>query len=305
MKLMTTPIRPMTAVEIGLAMLSAIALLGLPTTPGLPEALDLRLTAVSHAVTTPAEGAYWHTRTLSKITYPQQLGSGSNRYWVEEREISETWISTDGKYWVGDRSLGAHPKNAADKKAWRRDGSPSKWSRTADGRKTGSLSTATDKGGVDPLKGTNAFFLAGQELTYEEVQRLPADPSGLKSWLAKAARVSRIPEAAVDGYVTSALRLVLYGLPAPKEVRTAAYQALLTMPGVRSLGKVKDALGRTGAGLSISTTTELIVDTDKMVLLARSSASKLKGKPSPNKTFTETLLQVGWTDAAPSVPALP
>ncbi|MBT2231310.1 hypothetical protein [Nonomuraea sp. NEAU-A123] len=302
MKLVTTPTRPMLAVRIGLAAVSAIALLGLPTAPGLLDPPDLRLTA---AVTTPAEGAYWHTRTLSKNTYPWQLGSGSNRYWVETQVIRELWISTAGKYWFGERTLGTHPRSAADQKAWHRDGSPAKWSRTADGRKAGSMSTKTEKGSVELLKGTNEFFLAGQKLTYEEVQQLPADPSGLKAWLAKAARVSRTPENAVDGHVTASLPLLLYSLPAPKEVRAAAYQALLTMPGVRSLGKVKDHAGRTGAGLSINTTTELIVDTDKMVLLARIVGTKPNGKPSPNKALTETLLQVGWTDAAPSVPALP
>lgn len=205
---------------------------------------------------------------LSKSVSPQQLGSGSNRYWVEEQQITETWFSTDGKCWTGDRSLGAHSKSAADKKAWHRDGSPAKWSRTADGRQTGRLSTRTDNGRLERLKGVDYFFLAGQHLTYEEVQRLPADPSGLTAWLAKAGRVSRVPESGVDDYVKASLRLLLYGLPAPKEVRTAAYRALPTMPGVRSEGKVK-------------------------------------GMASFNKSDIMTLLQVGWTNAAPSAPALP
>ncbi|MEU4229785.1 CU044_5270 family protein [Nonomuraea sp. NPDC026600] len=310
MKLVTTPIRPMLAIGIGLAAVSAIALLGLPSAPGLLDAPNLRLAA---AVTTPAEGAYWHTRTLWKTTHPRQLGSGSNRYWVEEQRLRELWTSPEGKAWFGFRTLATRPKSAADEKAWRRDGSPTKWNRTADGR-TVSLSAKADKGRVTAVKGTGTFFLDGQQLTFEEVQKLPADPNGLKAWLAKAARVLRIPEDRVDGNVRGALPTLLRDLPAPKEVRAAAYQALLTMPGVRSLGKVKDSLGRTGVRLSIDqeqarkedmVRTELIVDTDEMVLLAQNQTTKLNGKPFPNKTYTETVFQVGWTDAEPAVPALP
>ncbi|MFG1686339.1 hypothetical protein ACGFNP_39675 [Nonomuraea sp. NPDC049269] len=310
MKLVTTPIRAMIAVGTGLTAVSAIALLGPPAAPGLLDAPDLRLTAT---VTTPAEGTYWHTKTLWKTTHPRQLGSGSNRYWVEEQRLQELWTSRDGKAWFGFRTLGTRPKSAADEKAWRRDSSPTKWSRTADGR-TVSLSTKPDKGRVGAVKGPGTFFLDGQQLTFEEVQRLPADPSGLKTWLAKAARVSRVPEDRVEGNVREALPTLLRDLPAPKEVRTAAYQALLTMPGVRSLGTAKDSLGRTGVKVSIdqeqtrdedSVRTEMIVDTDEMVQLAQNQTTKLNGKLFVNKTYAETLFQVGWTDAAPSVPALP
>jgi hypothetical protein len=56
--------------------------------------------------------------------------------------------------------------------------------------------------------------------------------------------------------------------PVSKEVRTAAYQALSTMPGVRSLGKIRDARGRIGEGLSFilrkqdtsASTIQVIVD---------------------------------------------
>ncbi|MEV1241418.1 hypothetical protein [Nonomuraea sp. NPDC049750] len=301
----------MIAVEIGLAVLRTIALLGLPSTPSLLDAPELRLAATARTVTAPAEGTYWHTRTLLRSTQPRQFGRGSNRYWVEERRIAETWTSPDGKAWSGLRTLGARPQSAADEKAWRRDGSPSRLSRTA-GRGTVSLATKADKGRVIPSKRPNAFFLAGQQMSYAELQELPADPSGLKDWLAKAVQVGRAPDDAVGGYVTAALRTLLHTLPAPKEVRAAAYQALLTMPNVRAQGTVKDALGRAGAKLSIApdqvrqkitANIEVIVDTDEMVLLAESLTTELNGKPFRN--YTSTMLQVGWTDTDPSVPALP
>ncbi|MBB4939508.1 hypothetical protein FHR32_003813 [Streptosporangium album] len=313
MKFVTTPLRPLIA--LGLAAAGVITLSGPPDMP------DLRLVAATRSVTAPAEGAYWHTRTLSKTTHPRQLGHGANRYWMEEQELVEEWASPDGRAWFGYRPLGVRPKSPADEKAWRRDGSPAKWNRTAEGTVV-SLSTEPDKGRVGPVRGAKGlpvttFFLDEQRLTYEELQRLPADPARLKTWLGEAARVAKTPDGAVDGYLTYTLSSLLHKLPVPKEVRTAAYQALSTMPGVRSLGKVKDARGRTGEGLSIdhgqtrqkkdtyTDKTEVIVDTDAMVLLASDLTTTLNGKPFPSRTTTTTVLQVGWTDDKPSVPALP
>lgn len=314
MKLATVRVRPLIAVGIGLTAVGAAALLVLPSLAKAPEA---RLTATTSA---PPEGAYWHTKVLFKRTHHRQLGSGANRYWVVEQQLTEEWTTPDGKSWVGFRQLGTYPKSAADRKAWDRDGSPAKWTRAANGQ-TVSLSTKPGKGHVSPMRGENTFFLAGQRLTYDEVQRLPADPNRLKSWLAEAARVSRVQENAVDRYVTWALPALLHRLPAPKEVRTAAYQVLLTMPGVRSQGRTTDSVGRTGAALSIDhpdisqkvnatkvkigAKTDLIIDTGAMLLLSETQTSMIDDKPFLNKTSTQTVLQAGWTDAAPAVPALP
>ncbi|SNS39275.1 hypothetical protein SAMN05216276_1008209 [Streptosporangium subroseum] len=307
MRFVTTPIRPLIAIGVGLAAVGVIALSGLPDAP------DLRLMASPRSVTAPEEGAYWRTRTLWKMTHPRQLGHGANRYWVEEQRLMEDWTSPVGKGWSGYRPLGVHPKSAADEKAWRRDGSPTTWKRTADGTVV-SLSAKPDRGTVAPVKGRpSTFFLAGQQLSYEELQRMPSDPAGLKTWLGEAARAAKAPIGGVDGYVTRALPSLLHEVPVSKEVRTAAYQALRAMPGVRSLGKVKDARGRVGEGLSfvlqkqdtLVATTQVIVDTGTMLLLAGSLKTTIDGKPFPNKTWTETMLQVGWTDDEPSVPALP
>ncbi|MGS2642427.1 hypothetical protein [Streptosporangium sp. LJ11] len=313
MKLATAPVRPLIAVGTGLAAaVGAVALLGLPSVMKAPET---RLAATESA---PPEGAYWHTRVLTQHTGPRQMGSGANRYWVVEQRLSETWTAPDGKAWFGYRKAGAYPKSAADRKAWRRDGSPAKWTRTADGQVV-KLSTEPDKGHVGPVRGNDdKFFLAGQRLTYDEVQRLPADPNVLKSWLSEAARVQRVKQNDVDQYVTGALPGMLSQLPAPKNVRAAAYQALLTMPAVRSRGESKDSMGRAGAalsidhpkavqkdGLTIKDTTYLIVDTGTMLLLSESQTTKISGKLSLNETRTRTMLEAGWTNTAPAVPALP
>ncbi|MER6508714.1 hypothetical protein ABT158_17965 [Nonomuraea sp. NPDC001636] len=312
MKLATARVRPLIAVGTGLAAVGVAALLGPPSV------VKASRTQLAAAASAPAEGAYWHTRVLSQRTGPRQMGSGANRYWVVEQELIEDWTAPDGKAWLGYRKAGAYPKSAADRKAWRRDGSPAKWTRTADGQVV-KLSTEPDKGHVVPVRGNNdKFSLAGQWLTYDEVQRLPADPNGLKSWLSEAGRVSRVKQNDMDQFVTGALPEMLYRLPAPKNVRAAAYQVLLTMPAVRSQGQSKDGMGRAGAalsidhpevvqknGLTIKEQTGLIVDTGTMLLLSKSLTTAISGKLSLNEATTDTMLEVGWTNTAPAVPAVP
>ncbi|MGC5013519.1 hypothetical protein ACLQ2R_22390 [Streptosporangium sp. DT93] len=301
---------------------TALAAVGVVAPPGPASATEPRPVAVSRAVADPPQGAYWHTRTLWTATYPWKLGKGPNRYHVEVRRLSEDWTTPGGKSWFGYRELATRPKSAADERAWRRDGSPARWSRTADGRKA-SLSTLPDKGSVGPTKGVaDVFYLAGQQLSYEELQRLPADPAGLKDWIEKAVRVRKadptadIPEDAVDGHVTGTLISMLHEVPVPKNVRVAAYRALPTRPGVHVRGKAKDALGRTGERLSFDHAngrgnkgtkleTEVIVDTGTMLLLARGAKTTIDGRPFLHKTSTTTVLHVGWTDSPPSAPALP
>ncbi|SEU39313.1 hypothetical protein [Nonomuraea wenchangensis] len=298
MKLATAPIRPLVSLGVGLAM-GATALMGAP------EA----------AAAAPPEGAYWHSRSLMTLTHPWRFGSRSDPYALVQRRVSESWQAPDGRTWFGFRELGALPKSAADKKAWQRDGSPSKWSESIDG-KTVKLSATPAKGSMNPVRGQNQFFLGGQNLTYDEVQRLPADPGTLKDWLRRAGQVGRVPSDALDGWVAGTLPELLHALPVTKEVRTAAYQALLTMPDVRTDGVAKDAMGRSGAVVLIerkaegtksksTSRTRLIVDTGRMVLLSRAQKALDDGKQVPGKDSSETLVEVGWTNTPPAVPALP
>lgn len=302
MKLATAPGRRLIVAGTCLAV-SAAALLTLP---------DLAKAQATRPAAEPApEGTYWHTRVLSHSTNSSQVGSRANPYWVVRRQLVEQWHTKDGRSWIGYREPGAYPRSAKDREAWRRDGSPVAWTRDVRGQ-TVKLSTRPTNGHVIPVRGQDTqFFLAGQYLTYEEVQRLPADPAALRSWLTKAAQVSEGGD--TDHFVTASLPDLLYRLPAPKKVRAAAYQVLLTMPGVRAEGAARDDLGRNGTALSIDqprvigakpeegkSTKRLIIDTADVVLLSDRTGATL-----PGNSQTNLVLRAGWTDAAPAVPALP
>jgi hypothetical protein len=270
------------------------------------------LSAPAAVAATPPEGAYWHTRTMSTSNHPWRFGSKAHPYALVQREITERWSAPDGRAWFGYRELATLPGTAADKKAWQRDGSPSTWSESIDG-KTVKLSAHPAEGRVGPVPSEKSqFWFAQQWLTYDEVQRLPTDPSRLKAWLTKAGQASR--ENDIPGWLRYTLPELLHDVPAPKEVRAAAYQALLTMPGVRADGNAKDALGRSGAAVLIDRTSKkskssakirLIVDTGRMVLLSRDQTVTSDGKTLGGKTYNETLVEVGWTNSQPAVPALP
>ncbi|MEV6861907.1 hypothetical protein AB0M44_13010 [Streptosporangium subroseum] len=271
------------------------------------------LGAPAAVAATPPEGAYWHTRTMTTSTHPWQFGSKSDPYSLVQREISERWSAPDGRSWFGYRELGTLPGTVADKKAWRRDGSPSKWNESIAG-KTLKLSAEPAKGRLASAGRERKFWVAEQWLTYDEVQRLPADPSRLKAWLTKAGQAGR--EDDIPGWLEYTLPEFLHDFPAPKEVRTAAYQALLTLPGVRADGAAKDGLGRPGSAVVLDSSSgkgkkatvvkvRLIVDTGRMVLLSRDQKATLDGKAFPEMSSDKTLIQVGWTDSSPAVPALP
>ncbi|YCK37661.1 hypothetical protein ACNF49_27465 [Actinomadura sp. ATCC 39365] len=266
------------------------------------------------AAAAPPEGAYWHVKELLSMRQQERFGTRAHPYSLVKRQITERWTTPDGRAWYAYRELGTTPPTPADKKAWQRDGSPAKWSESVDG-KTVRLSAEPTKGHLGTVRERVQFELAGQLLTYDEVQRLPADPALLKDWLTRAGRVSRIPESALPGWVAGTLPQLLHVLPAPKEVRNAAYQAMLTMPGVRADGDAKDELGRPGAVVVIDTvngtgetamrtSVRLIVDTGRMVLLSQEYTGGRGGK-GPGKSSVTTLAEVGWTDARPAVPALP
>ncbi|MEW9554447.1 hypothetical protein [Nonomuraea sp. NPDC050783] len=311
MELATAPGRRLTIAGTCLAV-AAAALLALPGLTGAQAAAPAKAPVARLAAASTPEGTYWHTRVLSRRDNFRQVGSRANPYWVVEQDLTEQWNTTDGRSWIGFREAGAYPKSDKDREAWRRDGSPARWTRDVVGQ-TVVLSTRPTRGHVTPVRGQSTkFFLVGQYLTYEEVQRLPADPAALKAWLTKAAQV-RGGGDDTGSFIAGLLPDLLYRLPAPKEVRAAAYQVLLTLPGVHAEGAARDDLGRNGTALSIDQrqatgpkaergkiTRRLIIDTADMVLL--SNVHKVE---RPGNDNIELVLHAGWTNAAPAVPALP
>lgn len=97
------------------------------------------------------------------------------------------------------------------------------------------------------------FSLVAVDLTLDQLRALPADPAALKAWIAQAlthsdARTSAGPLTASDREQATFQSLIslVSTLPAPPQVRAAAFRAIASYPGVHSLGEVPG-----GQGLSL------------------------------------------------------
>jgi hypothetical protein len=133
-----------------------------------------------------------------------------------------------------------------------------------------------------------SFDIGGAPLTYAQIRALPTDPDELKAYLIKLDAAGRdgtwtpdqIAKWRVEMLFTQSWTL-LSQLPVSPAVRAATYRMLAGLPGLTVTEKVRDAKGRTGAGISYayrnadgsSVETRLVIDPDSGSLLAREEKS--------------------------------
>ncbi|MFI0357458.1 CU044_5270 family protein [Actinomadura sp. 9N407] len=298
---------------------------GVPTGPEQPpEALDARtvlLAAAVKAEQAPATGKFWRVKLVHLI--PVKVGPKARPYTVEDARISETWLAKNGMSWTGYRTAGAKPMTPADEKAWRLDGSPARWSLgvgdTVDKRQL-YVQTKPGQGNLVKIAGKPGLHvpIAGSKPSFEDLRNLPTDPDKLRaladehalsdgSGASLEAGNAQVREAFAAGKLVS----LLTNAPVSPQVRAAAFRALAGMPIVRSEGKATDGRGRTGVAFSIvaphasgSTATRLIIDPATSQVLAERVASKA-GKTGKGKERKTLYLGAGWTNQAPTPPALP
>jgi hypothetical protein len=81
------------------------------------------------------------------------------------------------------------------------------------------------------------FSVGGQLLTLERLEGLPTDPDKLTTWMTNSYLRRNGPEQ-MPTLVPWGLSHLLWEVPAPPAVRSAALRALATMPNVTNLGAV-------------------------------------------------------------------
>ncbi|MGI5166389.1 CU044_5270 family protein [Spirillospora sp. CA-253888] len=307
-----------------------------PGTPGGSPAAEpmtartVLMSAAERAEAAPVTGRYWRVRTLA--AQPVQVGPKQNRYWMQRLRISETWTDRKGRSWVGQRDIGARPLTDSDAAAWKRDGQPAKWDLgvgdTAD-RAHLFLQTEPKAGRlIEPRAGgliknkagrvvrtlpSHTFSVCDKTMSFKQLQALPTDPAGLKAALTRAMENNDdgpVPADARESFLQGCMVGLLLDVPVRPQTRAAAFRALATMPGVKATGATKDERGRPGVGLNVhaggdGSFTRLVIDPETSLVLSQSveqtgALAKLK-----SKSQRLVYLQVGWSDAAPAVPALP
>ncbi|GAB3966956.1 hypothetical protein GCM10029978_033260 [Actinoallomurus acanthiterrae] len=178
--------------------------------------------------------------------------------------VLETWAAKDGWWYMGTASL--------------------------DGRGLG-LSKQKYKNGA-------SFELDDRMLSFDRLQRLPADPGRLTAWTRTFSRGLNASwrKKDVEDSVTSTLGSLLYAVPVAPKVRAAAFRALAQRPGVTTGGRAKDARGRVGQAVSIGSF-HLIID-PKTAFVLQETTESVGGKMSSTLYY-----EVGWTNEKPHVPS--
>ncbi|WP_159940550.1 MULTISPECIES: CU044_5270 family protein [unclassified Nocardiopsis] len=187
------------------------------------------------------DGPVWYER----VVYGNALGVGpeGDRYGVYALHTLENWTDMERESAVG-RAVSADWALMAedDREAWERDGSPTRWTGVS-----GSLSgEVPETGGVyGVLNGPRSpdFPLGTQNLTVEQLRRLPSDPAELAEMLRTGYRGPG------SQHEAEPVRSVL-PYPLPPDVRAGVYAVLADIPGVRVLEGVTDVSGRTAVGVA-------------------------------------------------------
>jgi hypothetical protein len=197
---------------------------------------------------------YWVT-TGTVGTFVQ-VGPSSDRYMLLEESGVQNWAARSPKDGSPQdaQPLGAAPASAADRAAWRRDGSPTKWAYVgqsdalADPQGGASGFNYALISGAGPITslgagyGAQQFDVGANALTLAQLRALPADPAKLEK-LIVAGGVA--PGEPVSAYLLETVPAIME-MPVTSAVRAALYRMLADLPGMESLGEVKDPAGQQG-----------------------------------------------------------
>ncbi|ETK30888.1 CU044_5270 family protein [Microbispora sp. ATCC PTA-5024] len=276
----------------------------------------LLVAAESSRKASPAGGAYWHTETSSGYAY--QVGT-KVKYVVNSLGRSQFWVASTPdrpSYWIS-QDMGTKPAKGQED-AWRQDGSPTSWTTQADkGSKRMSLSIEARPGKPSrdriDYKG-DVFDLAGHNVSVAELRALPTTPDGLKTYLLKGYQghgTEADTPMDADSWLFQVTAGLIADMPVKPATRAAAYKVLAGIGGVRNLGQVTDALGRTATGVGRTETwptgrfeRQLLIDPDTGTLLTdQFVAVEPRGQYAWAEPGTPIIWQAtteaSWTDQTP------
>jgi hypothetical protein len=307
---------------------------GEPDVSRLPARGMLLAAAKQSAKADAGSGRYWHTRVQGESL--DQVGAKKDPYVIVVHQVRDRWFAANPRAasWFIEHDGAVRPRGQVDENAWRRAGSPHRWHLNKQGVTTVPIEgddLITDSQGASAVsegRGDGRVVQLGDWLaTVRDVQRLPTDPGRLRALLIARSQGSAdfsdptVPDAA-DALVFQVGARLLLEAPATPKVRAATYRMLADLPEVRSLGRVRDPLGRAGVGVAMierPTTGELtgghvlerqlIIDPRTGLLLANQviliKPGRFESWAKPGWRWTyEARLDGGWTDSDPVRPAV-
>ncbi|MFI7698644.1 hypothetical protein [Nonomuraea sp. NPDC049480] len=190
---------------------------------------------------------------LSAATRAASTSASSGPYWHVEKELDGSKVI---ELWA-----------SRDGRAWR-----------------------SENGEIEPV--TSPFSMGGRDLTFRQIESLPAEPAALK------ARVTAMLPPGSEGLLADALSGLLWTKPSAPGVRAAAYRALADLPEVRYLGPGKDTWGRAGEAFSFG----LPSGVQRTLIINPATSQVLSSADSGPDGRSEIVLGAGWTDRGPDLP---
>ncbi|MFC7384004.1 CU044_5270 family protein [Sphaerisporangium rhizosphaerae] len=289
------------------------------------SAEQVLLAAAESSLKAPATtGAYWYVESEDGSAYE---AGDAVRYIVHSTGRGRTWVarSPRGTSWWVSQDLGTRPAPGAED-AWKRDGSPSRWTVELPVPKKGDKSaTKRLELGGEPRKpfgnpinvGDKVADLAGRNVSVAELQALPTTADALKRRLLQGYAghgTESGDKMDADSWLYQVTSGLLSDMPVKPAVRAAAYKVLAGLGGVRSLGEVTDALGREGQGIARAENwsggdfeRQIIIDPATGVLLTDQIVAVHPGgayawaEPG-TATWWHAITKAGWTDDEPVKP---
>jgi len=268
------------------------------------QAHEILLAAAARAQSRTETGRYWYSSGhVDQLLHREHAG---NEYTLRiSTQVTGEYprVRSDG-YSV--ESYGAstiEPVTAADAAAYRRDGSPGQNENPAEGISI-----------PDPPDGPE---LAGDSVYEGTIDGLPADPVAMRTamltWMRAHGGVPQHPEPWLFREATKMLegREGIIAQP----IRAALYRMLAGLPGVRSLGTVRDPLGRVSQGVAMTDTSHRLGTLDWQLFLdptqdLMTASRAVVLKPGTDNSFTtpgmvqyaSTTEHQGWTNTKPPIP---
>ncbi|MEU0483569.1 CU044_5270 family protein [Streptosporangium sp. NPDC006013] len=275
-----------------------------------PAARGLLLAAAEQTVKVPTvAGRYWHTRGVNS----GGLFSGRSSRGVCR---DETWVAKspkDPSWWIVhswtrlDAVKGAEPPKEGEFSSDQAHFTCARGNRALSDEtgKTPYASRLNDF--AEP--GSSWPNVNGKAVSVADIERLPTEPEALKEVLIQWQGPGMSDKRRDEILFEQAAELLLE-LPAPSEVRAALFRLMADLPEVRSLGGVRDPLGRDAVGVALrscepsyGTETQVLFDKDTGRLLSVGRSAGEQGCADLRPAGWSAVLESGWTDESPKAPA--
>jgi hypothetical protein len=238
----------------------------------LTTARQVLLTAAAHVASAPVTGRYWRVQAIRGYSWPG--GTKSHPYDISLTTSYDQWNPrlAGQQEWEITQQLGTLPAAPADAAAWRAAGSPTTW---LSGQKPGNGDLLQELGHYPPRTGALAATTAASTssatwtvsdgtvgyiegdlagLKAAQFRQIPATAAGVSALLRHYYAETKCPShpgsCSTEGQFIWSEALALLADPVSAQVRSATFEVMASLPGVRLLGPMTDPLGRPGYGLA-------------------------------------------------------